>query len=156
QLLVSNLHGPWLVDVVASVISMVAVTLFLRVWQPRRHWGLEGEEAGPPRPGVATPPARRAVLPAWGPWLILSARGFAWGLAQARAWLDGIALLRGPVPGLHNLVERVPPVVPTRRPEPALYVLNSLSATGSGIFVASLIAGLVMGYRPLEMARVYG
>jgi lactate permease len=60
------------------------------------------------------------------------------------------------VPGLHNLVQRVPPVVAAAKPEPAVYNLNWLSATGSGILVAALIAGLAMGYRPRELARLYG
>ncbi len=63
--------------------------------------------------------------------------------------------MRIPVPGLHNLIERVPPVVPTPRPEPAVFVFNWLSATGSGIFVAAITAGLVMGYSVLELARAY-
>jgi lactate permease len=157
QFLVSNFHGPWLVDVVSSVISMLALTLFLRVWRPRQHWGLEGEEAGASGSGTPAQPeaSRRTVLRAWVPWLILSGVVFAWGLPQTRAWLDGISILRVPVPGLHNLVERVPPVVAARRPEPAVYAMNYLSATGTGILIAALIAGVVMGYRPVEMVRVY-
>jgi len=152
QFLVSNYHGPWLVDVVASVISMAALTLFLRVWQPRQHWALEGE-AGPTT--VEHRHSRGTVLRAWVPWLILSAVVFAWGLPQTRAVLDGISIVRVAVPGLHNLVERVPPVVAAARPEPAIYAFNYLSATGSGILVAALIAGLVMRYRPAELARAY-
>ncbi|PYQ55177.1 MAG: lactate permease [Acidobacteria bacterium] len=157
QFLVSNFHGPWLVDVVSSVISMLAVTLFLRVWRPRQHWGLEGEAADAHGSAAEGRPqaSRRTVLRAWVPWLILSGVVFAWGLPQTRAMLDGISILRVPVPGLHNLVERVPPVVATRRPEPAVYAMNYLSATGTGILAAALIAGVVMGYRPVEMARVY-
>ena len=152
QFLVSNFHGPWLVDVVASVISMAALTLFLRVWQPRQHWGLEGE-AGPAT--VEHRHSRGTVLRAWVPWLILSAVVFVWGLPQTRALLDGLSIVRVPVPGLHNLVERVPPVVAAPRPEPAIYAFNYLSATGTGILVAALIAGLVMRYRPAELARAY-
>ena len=152
QFLVSNYHGPWLVDVVASVISMAALTLFLRVWQPRQHWALEGE-AGPAT--VEHRHSRGTVLRAWVPWLILSAVVFVWGLPQTRALLDGVSVVRVPVPGLHNLVERVPPVVAAARPEPAIYAFNYLSATGSGILVAALIAGLVMGYRPAELVRAY-
>jgi len=152
QFLVSNYHGPWLVDVVASVISMAALTLFLRVWQPRQHWALEGE-AGPAT--VEHRHSRGTVLRAWVPWLILSAVVFVWGLPQTRAVLDGISIVRVAVPGLHNLVERVPPVVAAARPEPAIYAFNYLSATGSGILVAALIAGLVMRYRPAELARAY-
>src|SRR5687768_16076545 len=43
QFLVSNYHGPWLVDVVAAVISMGALALFLRVWQPTDNWTLPAE-----------------------------------------------------------------------------------------------------------------
>src|SRR5688500_3135955 len=72
-----------------------------------------------------------------------------------KTWLDSISALRIPVPGLHNLIGRVAPVVPSPRPEPAVYVLNWLSATGSGIFVAAIIAGFVMRYSPLELLRAY-
>ena len=153
QFLVSNYHGPWLVDVVASVASIGAVTLFLKVWQPRRHWGLEGEAdaAG----GTAARASRGQVLRAWVPWLILSVLVFIWGLPQTKAALDGLSIVRVPVPGLHNLVERVPPVVASPKPEPAVFNLNWLSATGSGILVAALVAGFAMGYRPRELARAY-
>jgi len=154
QFLISNWHGPWLVDVVAAVVSMGAVTFFLRFWRPRRHWGLDGEEdAGGERAAVAPP---RQVLRAWVPWIILSVLVFIWGLPQTKAMLDGISIAHVPVPGLHNLVQRVPPVVAAAKPEAAVFNLNWLSATGSGILVAALIAGLVMGYRPWELARAYG
>ncbi|HOI45788.1 MAG TPA: L-lactate permease, partial [Candidatus Aminicenantes bacterium] len=48
QFLISNFHGPWLVDVIASVISMAALAGFLFLWHPRRIWGLEGHEKGKP------------------------------------------------------------------------------------------------------------
>jgi len=152
QFLVSNFHGPWLVDVVASVISMAALALFLRVWQPREHWGLEGEAASP-----TVPPRhpRGTVLRAWVPWLILSVVVFLWGLPQTRALLDGVSIVRVAVPGLHNLVARMPPVVAAPRPEPAIYAFNYLSATGTGILVAALVAGVVMRYRPAELLRAY-
>jgi lactate permease len=88
--------------------------------------------------------------------MILSAVVFTWGLPRTRAFLDGISIVRLPVPGLHNLIQRVPPVVTASRPEAAVFNLNWLSATGSGILVAALVAGFVMGYRPRDMVRVYG
>src|SRR5947199_2509952 len=68
QFLISNYHGPWLVDVVAAVVSIGAVTLFLKVWQARTHWALDGEPAA--RAGTATAAAtpRREVIRAWVPW----------------------------------------------------------------------------------------
>ena len=153
QFLVSNFHGPWLVDVVAALVSMAAVMLFLRVWQPRERWGLEGQEQS--APPAAHSYSRREVIRAWVPWLILSVLVFVWGLPQTRALLDGFSTVRIPVPGLHELVQRTPPVVPVARAEAAVYNVNWLSATGSAILLAALIAGTVMGYGLREMARVY-
>jgi lactate permease len=171
QFLISNFHGPWLVDVAASVISMGAVVVFLRIWQPRALWLLPAETAAaaaasasgsnPDAVGTAnvvlTAPthSRAEIVRAWVPWLILSVLVFLWGLPPVKAWLDGLSVVRIPVPGLHNLVSRVPPVVPTARPEPAIFVLNWLSATGSGIFIAAIIAGFVMHYSVIDMARMY-
>jgi len=154
QFLISNLHGPWLVDVISSVVSMGAVALFLRFWQPRERWGMAGVEAPPPGE-AGHGHSRREVVRAWMPWIILSVVVFVWGLPQTKVFLDGIGLARFPVPGLHNVVQRVPPVVARPTAEPAVFNLNWLSATGSGILVAALIGGLAMGYRLREMARVY-
>jgi lactate permease len=154
QFLVSNFHGPWLVDVVSSVISMGAVVLFLRIWKPGRIWLLPGETDAPAAAAERTH-SREEVVRAWVPWIILSVIVFLWGLPQMKAWLDGISVIRIPVAGLHNMIERVPPVVATPRPEPAVFVFNWLSATGSGIFIAAIIAGFVMRYSPLELARAY-
>jgi lactate permease len=157
QFLVSNFHGPWLVDVVAAVASLGLVALFLRVWHPRRIWTstdrTEGQAAAP---AAATPALDRSmVLRAWTPWLILSVLVFVWGLPSTKAWLDGLSVIRVPVPGLHELVLRVPPVVASPKKEAAVFAVNWLSATGTGIFLAALIAGFVMGHSASQLARVY-
>jgi lactate permease len=41
QFLVSNFHGPWLVDVIASLVSIAALALFLKFWQPKKIWRQE-------------------------------------------------------------------------------------------------------------------
>ncbi|HZS60081.1 MAG TPA: L-lactate permease [Gemmatimonadaceae bacterium] len=145
QWLISNYHGPWLVDVVSAVISLGALSLLLRVWHP----------SDTTREVIEPEGNRSAVLRAWTPWVILSVVVFLWGLPQVKALLDHISAPKFPIPGLDGLIERVPPVVPKAKPETAVFLLNWLSASGTGILVAALIAGVVMGYRPVEMAKVY-
>jgi lactate permease len=155
QYLMSNFHGPWLVDVVGSIVSMAALVLFLKFWKPRETWLTVGDGAWGPASSEVETFSREQIVRAWIPWIILSVLVFVWGLPQMKALLDGISVIRIPVPGLHNLISRVPPVVPKPNPEAAVYVLNWLSATGTGIFVAAIIAGFVMRYSPLELARAY-
>jgi lactate permease len=154
QFLIANFHGPWLVDVASSVISLGAVVIFLKIWHPRDIWLLPGERELPTTPVEATH-ARAELVRAWVPWLILSVLVFVWGLPQMKAWLDALSLLQIPIPGLHNAISRVPPVVATPRPEPAIFLLNWLSATGTGILLAAIIAGFVMRYSPMELLRMY-
>ena len=164
QFLVSNYHGPWLVDILAAVTSIAAVVLFLRFWQPSDgwtpKWGLaekvEGSRTGKPQvDSGASTESRADLIRAWTPWLILSVLVFIWGIPQFRAWLDSVSVIRIEVPGLHNLVLRTPPVVAAPTPEAAIFNLNWLSATGTGIFFAAMISGLVMGRSISELARTY-
>jgi lactate permease len=164
QFLVSNFHGPWLVDVIAAVVSLSAITLFLRVWHPRQIWhSTDGSSAFTTDLGAAVTrgPARHGhsasqVRLAWMPWIVLSVVVFLWGTPQVKAFLDGISIFRFPVEGLHQLIQRVPPVVPAPAPEAAVYTLNWLSATGTGIFLAAIISGLLLRVPFGRMVQIYG
>ena len=155
QGLVSNYHGPWLVDVVASIASMASLVLFLRVWQPADGW-VPGDRLGARGDAGAPAPPREEIIRAWVPWVILSVLVFVWGLPPVKAALDGWTTVRVPVAGLHHLVQRVPPVVAAAAPEPAVFAVSWLSATGTAIFVAAILAGFVMGCSVGELARAYG
>jgi lactate permease len=95
-----------------------------------------------------------------------------WGIPQVKNFLDaeyvvktatsevrataGFTRLGFAVPGLHNVVERVPPVAPPKAPpEKAIYTFNWLSATGTGILAAAALAGWLMGFSLREMAFAY-
>jgi lactate permease len=152
QFLVSNFHGPWLVDVIAAVTSMGALALFLKWWKPRKIWRMTDEHDQSSKPQAQS---TRAVFQAWLPWIILSVVVFLWGLPQIKALLDGFSAPKIPVPWLDKMVVRVPPVVAKNSAEAAVFNFNWLSATGTGIFIASLIAGLGMGYSFASLARIY-
>ena len=154
QFLVSNFHGPWLVDIIAAICSMICLAAFLRIWQPKRIWTSTGrgdEEAEPVH--VKHSHSNAAVFKAWLPWLILSIFVFAWGTPQFKAILDGIFIWKTPVPGLHDMVMKMPPVVAEPHAEAAVYSLNLLSATGTGILLAAVVAGLVLKFSPVALAR---
>ena len=176
QYLISNYHGPWLVDVGAAIISMACLTLFLRVWKPKTIWrttALKGnQEEGTAAPGVASMQVhkhdRATVVRAWVPWIVLSVFVFLWGVPQVKALLNGgdakakieyawngVTKIDIPISGLNEMVEKVPPVVAKAHTEKAVYTLNWLSATGSGILLAALIAGLYMSYSFRDLLRKY-
>jgi lactate permease len=143
QFLVSNYHGPWLVDIVASASSMLCLAIFLRM---RR--GSEPVIATGVKPNV---PLSTAVLP----WAILTVVVFAWGTPQVKNYLNGISAPKFPVPGLDKMIERVPPVVAAATAEPAVYTFTWLSATGTAILIAALITGFMLRYSVVELAKHY-
>jgi lactate permease len=161
QYLVSNFIGPELVDIIAAIVSMVSLVLFLRFWQPKKLWtspsmrgrDISAAEAKAPRPVVQH--ARAELVRAWTPWVILTVFVFVWGLPPVKTFLNGIFAPAFPIGGLHNLIEKVPPVVPTPHKEAAVYVLNLLSATGTGILLAAIVGALVMKFNPVEIVRAW-
>ncbi|HSP62970.1 MAG TPA: L-lactate permease [Pyrinomonadaceae bacterium] len=165
QFLVSNFHGPWLVDVVAAIVSIASLSLFLKLWQPKNNWrASEARPSGRAPASGARADARASdtvhnskteMFRAWLPWIILSVVVFVWGLPQTKGFLDGISAPKIPVHGLDKLVLRVPPVVAKPTAENAVFNFNFLSASGSGILFASIIAGLAMGYSIRGLLRVY-
>ncbi|KAA0969700.1 L-lactate permease [Aureimonas fodinaquatilis] len=170
QFLVSNFHGPWLVDIVAAICSMLALVLFLQVWRPRKIWtstALHGrakeEDEARKAAGITADSAidtsktysSSAVLRAWMPWAVLTIFVFLWGIPAVKALLDGVHLVKIPFEGLHNMVQKVPPIVAAPVIEPAVFNLNYLSMTGTGILLAALVAGFAMGFSPAGLVKVY-
>lgn len=150
QFLVSNYHGPWLVDIVASACSMLALAGFLRVWRGGRLRS-HVSEAVPVPEGRTVPPTRVAVMP----WIVLVVIVFAWGTPQVKSFLNHISAPNISIAGLDKMVARVPPVVATPTSEPAVFSLNWLSATGTAILLAAIISGLALRYSVVDLVRRY-
>jgi lactate permease len=157
QYLVSNFHGPWLVDIIAAMVSMASLALFLRVWHPAVPMTtMPGAAPESKAAEYAAPPdGAHDIRRAWMPWLILSVFVFLWGTPQLRGALDGLWSAKLPVLGLDGLVQKMPPVVAVPRAEAAVFNLNALSATGTGILIAALISGVLLGYGARGLARAY-
>ncbi|MGE8493925.1 L-lactate permease [Comamonas sp. JNW] len=161
QYLVSNFIGPELVDIIAAIVSMGCLIGFLRVWQPKNIWrstslkSRDTSEDSTAKPRAVVAHARADVIRAWTPWAILTVFVFIWGLPSVKAALNGLFAPSFPMTGLHNMIEKVPPVVPQPTKEGAVYVLNLLSATGTGILLSAIVGGLVMRYSPLALIKQF-
>lgn len=161
QFLVSNFIGPELVDIIAALVSMVALVAFLRVWRPKNIWtsaSLRGKDisASEAKPAEAiTRHSRQALIAAWTPWIILSVFVFIWGLPPVKAWLNSLFAPAFPMPGLHNMIFKVPPVVTEAHAEGAVYTLNLLSATGTGILLSAVVSAFVMKYNVFGIIRTF-
>lgn len=171
QFLVSNFHGPWLVDIVASICSIGALAVLLKFWRPKEKWNsVEAPESTGATSSISYP--RGQVIRAWVPWLLLSLLVFLWGTPQFKKTVDKLSsdhtIKDSPITApsfkvsyLHNVVVRTPPVVPApteskpTEPEKAEFRLNWLSATGTGILVTGILAGLFMGFGIKDLLRIY-
>ncbi len=161
QFLVSNYHGPWLVDIFASLASIISIIVLLRFWQPKTIWKLpEADDVVAAETGLEKV-ERKDIIRAWTPWLILVIFIFAWGVPTVKNALNSISAPQFEVSHLHQLVERTPPIAPLptadtpAKTEDAIFKLNWLSATGSGILVAAILAGFAIGYSFKGMLKVY-
>jgi lactate permease len=151
QLLVSNLVGPELTDILAALTSIGALVLLMKVWAPRETFRLPGDEPVTRRDARYTP---GTIFRAWSPYLLLVAFVLSWGYGPIRAVLERFTIAI-PVPGLHNMIERVPPVTAEPSAYAAVFNFNWLSAAGTSCFFACLAAAVVLGVSPRRFLRLY-
>jgi len=141
QFVIGNYINYQLVDILGGVASMAALAIFMRFWRPRELY----TEAGPQ--AVIQKHSLELVMKAWMPWALLTVIVFVWGLPKLKAPVErvpGIVLVQ-PVPHVHNVVYRTPPVVEKKAIDKAEFRFNWLTAPGTGIFFAALMSGLLAG-----------
>ena len=162
QFLISNFVNPWIVDIGASIVSMACLAGFLQIWRPKKLWtspALRGRDESaatmPPPPKAKKQASREEIIWAWVPWVILSVVVAIWGTGWFKALVNPIFTWNYPVGGLHNLVQKVPPVVAKPATEAAVFSFTYLSFTGTGILIAAIIAGFVMRFSLVDLVRAY-
>jgi lactate permease len=164
QFVISNFINPWIVDIGASLISMGCLILFLKVWQPRELWlspALRGKDESTATMAPAKPldTAKLSQAQLWSallPWIIVCVVMLIWGTGAFKTWANSIFVWKYQVPELHNLINKVPPVAAKPTPEAALFDFTYLSFTGTGMLIAAIISGFLMGFSPLKMFAEYG
>jgi lactate permease len=162
QFLISNYINPWIAAIGAALICLAVLRTFLAVWQPAMVWTSpalrihDHSTTGMPPPSDPGPrPSTHAVIRSWLPWVVLCIVLGLWGTDSVKAILNGLFAPSIQVAGLHNLVQRMPPVVAAPTPEAAVFSFTFLSYTGTGILIAAVIGGFIMGFSFARMVGVY-
>ena len=154
QFLVSNFHGPWLVDIAAGLASLASMVILLRFWKP-----LSAEMSKEPKVKIERP------FRAWIHWIMLSLfvglwttpfakemlNGYRPGMKAKSTWQAPII----PVAPLHLAVQKMPPVVKSPEPEKATFTFNYLSATGTALLLAGITAGMLLGRSFASLVGIY-
>jgi len=164
QFVISNYINPWIVDIGASLISMGCLILFLRVWQPREIWSspkLRGRDESADTMAAAksldkTPLSDSELWSALLPWIIVCVVMLIWGNGTFKTWANHIFTWNYAVPDLHQMINKMPPVVPQPTKEGAVFAFTYLSFTGTGMLIAAIISGLLMGLSPGKLVSEYG
>lgn len=164
QFLISNYINPWIVDIGASLISMACLIGFLKIWQPARIWtspALRSRDDSaatmPPRSEAAVEqPTSGEVWLALMPWIIVCAILLIWGTGWFKNLVNPYATWNYAVPELHNMIQKVPPVAAKPTPEAATFAFTWLTYTGSGMLIAAIISGFLMGFSPWRLVTAYG
>ena len=171
QFYVSRTKGPELTDILSSLACIVVMILVLKFWKPANIMRLEGDQ---PVSLTKSKHTGGQVILAWVPYLLLVVFVLTWGERSIKPTInevgnsiipasmpttagsaDGMVATRLMVPGLHNQITRVEPVVPKPTPYAALYELNWLSASGTACFLAILATALVLRVRPAQVVKTY-
>jgi lactate permease len=135
QFLISNFVGPQLTDILSSMAAMVALLLFVGGSKlAQRHAGKE-------------------IALAWAPYALLVVFVLLWGLEPVKSLVNSYNIAI-PWPGLHNTIQRMPPVVAKPAPYAAVYNFPWLSASGTACLFAAILAAVVAGLRPRQFLGV--
>ncbi len=144
QFYISNYKGPDLAAMLAAIVALAVLALLLKVWKP----------AG----AAASTPHRHSfgeVFLAWSPYLTLVVFVLLWGNTDVKKFLDqGTTIF--PWPGLHNLVQRLPPVVKKPGPYAAMYTFNAFSAAGTSCLFATLVSAMILRASPRIVLKSLG
>jgi lactate permease len=164
QFVISNYINPWIVDIGASLISMGCLILFLKVWQPKVLWlspVLRGRDESAATMAATklmdrTPLTQGELWSALLPWIIVCILMLIWGNDAFKAWANSHFTWNYEVPDLDKMINTVPPVSAKPTVQRAVFGFTYLSFTGTGMLIAAIISGFLMGFSPAKMVAEYG
>jgi lactate permease len=164
QFVISNFINPWIVDIGASLISMGCLILFLKVWQPKQLWlspALRGKDESAATMTAPKLMDKTPLTPAelWGallPWIIVCILMLIWGNDAFKGWANAHFTWNYEIPDLDKMINSVPPVAAKPTAQRAVFGFTYLSFTGTGMLIAAIISGSLMGFSPARLVAEYG
>ncbi|MBM42501.1 MAG: lactate permease [Acidobacteria bacterium] len=147
----TNTLGPELAVIFASIAALISMVLVMKFWQPAQVFRLEGDTEATAK---GHSHSMGQILFAWSPYMLLVIFVLAWRLLPPVTSLVNSVTFAIDVPGLHNLIMRVPPLTAEPSPYGAVYNVNWLAAAGSSCFLAAFAASLVLGMSPAKFVGV--
>ncbi len=165
QFFVSNYVGPELTDILSSLTCIFVTAVVLKLWKPANIMRLETDH---PTPVLARAHPGGEVFAAWSPYVLLvvcvlvaghptikSAIDIRTHALLPASWKSATVMNGLLVPGLHNMILRIPPVTPTESPYAAVFTLNWLTASGTACFVATILAAIFLRVGPRQLGGIY-
>ncbi len=163
QYLTSNFVGPELPDITAAIAALVSLTILLKFWQPKHIFRFANEDAEI-QENLAEQKQQKytigQIAKAWSPFAILTAMVTVWSIQPFKALFakDGALadlVISIKVPFLHQLVQKMPPVVNEIKDYDAIYKFDWLSATGTAIFIAAIITIIYLKMKPKDAVATF-
>ncbi|GAA5018320.1 L-lactate permease [Acinetobacter puyangensis] len=157
QYLTSNFVGPELPDITAAIASLVSLTVLMKFWQPKHIFRFDTENSVDAKIAaqMQTKYSAKQIIKAWSPFAILTAMVTLWSIAPFKklfakdgALSDWVISIK--VPYLHQLIEKMPPVVAEATDYDAIYKFDWFSATGTAIMIAAIISIIYLKMRPKD------
>lgn len=164
QYLTSNFVGPELPDITAAIASLVSLTILLKYWKPKHIFRFADQDASIDENLEAQKQQKYSIgqiAKAWSPFAILTVMVTIWSVkpfkdlfAKDGALHDLVISIK--VPFLHQLVQKMPPVVPEIKDYDAIYKFDWISATGTAIMIAAVITILFLKMKPKDAVKAFG
>jgi L-lactate permease/lactate permease len=153
QFLTSNFVGPELPDITSALVSLICLTLFLKVWQPKEIFTFAGMK---PRSAAAKSAySSGQIIRAWMPFIILTVMVTLWSIKAISGYLNSVTVSLE-IPGLHNLVIKTTPIVAKDTAYAAIFKFNLLSAVGSAILIAAMISIVLLKMSVKDALKTFG
>lgn len=164
QYLTSNFVGPELPDITAAIASLVSLTILFKYWQPKHIFRFADQDSTMSEDVAAQKQQKYTVgqiAKAWSPFAILTVMVTIWSVkpfkdlfAKDGALHDLVISIK--VPFLHQMIQKMPPVVAEIKDYDAIYKFDWISATGTAIFIAALITIAYLKMKPKDAVVTFG